>query len=148
MKMRLITEPKNKISAVAASALTIGKAAYLNTDGKLAHPTDATTAAKAVYFVNRNPEYCVNFDGYSNVIAAGELVEGVNGFIGQFTTPELNIADDFSAVNPGTAVGITNSGLIAKEASAAANTTGLLRMIKFTGDTNSGVMEAIVDYRA
>lgn len=145
--MRLITEPKNKISAIADSALTIGKPAYLTSAGKLKHPTDASTAAKAVYFVNRPPEYCVNFDGYSNVIAAGDLVEGVNGFIGQFTTPELNIADNFAAVDPGTTLGITNSGAIAKEASAAANTTGLLRLIKFVGDTNSGVMDAIVDFR-
>lgn len=145
--MRLLNEPKNRINAVAAAALTIGKAAYINTDGKLAHPTDASTAALAVYFVNRAPEYCVNFDGYSNVIAAGELAEGINGFKAIFSTAELNISDNFAAENKGSALGITNSGLIAKTASAAANTTGLLHLISFTGNTTSGQMEAIVDFR-
>ena len=144
--MKLLNEPKNRINAVAASALTVGKAAYINTDGKLAHPTDASTAALAVYFVNRAPEYCVNFDGYSATIAAGELVEGINGFKAIFSTAELNISDDFGAVNKGTALGITNSGLIAGT-SAAANTTGLLRLISFTGNTTSGQLEAIVDFR-
>ena len=145
--MKLLNEPKNRINAVAASALTVGKAAYINTDGKLAHPTDATTAAEAVYFIQRPREYCVNFDGYSATITAGELVEGINGFKAIFDTAELNIADDFTAVNKGTKLGITNSGLIAKATSAAANTTGLLRLISFTGNTTSGQLEAIVDFR-
>ncbi|NCA93124.1 hypothetical protein EOM82_07810 [bacterium] len=144
--MRLLNEPKCRKSAVAAAAITIGKPVYLNTDGKWAHPTDDATALKAVYFAHRNPEYCVGFTGYSPTIAAGELMEGINGFQAQFETAELYLADTFASVDKGTALGITASGQIAA-ASAATNTTGLLRLVSFTGDTNSGLMEAIVDFR-
>lgn len=144
--MRLLNEPKCRKTAVAAEAITIGRPVYINTDGKFAHPNSDATALKAVYFANRPPEYCVNFDGYSATIAAGELMEGINGFTAQFETGEIYLADTFASVDKGTALGITASGKIANS-SAASSTAGLLRLISFTGDTNSGLMEAIVDFR-
>ncbi len=144
--MRLLNEPKCRKNGVAGEAITIGRPVYIKSDGKFWHPTDDATALKAVYFANRPPEYCVNFDGYSATIAAGELMEGINGFTAQFETGELYLADNFASVDKGTALGITASGKIAN-ATSALGTAGLLRLISFTGDTNSGLMEAIVDFR-
>jgi hypothetical protein len=144
--MRLLNEPKCRKNAIAGEAITIGRPVYIKSDGKFWHPNSEATALKAVYFANRPPEYCVGFTGYSATIAAGELVEGVNGFTAQFETGEIYLADTFASVDKGTALGITVSGYIAN-ATSAASTAGLLRLVSFTGDTDSGLMDAIVDFR-
>ena len=138
--------PKNTLRAVAAAELTYGMFAYVNTDGKLAHPTDATTAARAVYMIVRPPEMSRAFAGYDNKVASGELCQGVNGCEVEIYTESLDIAQDIAGVAYGAKMGITNSGKATPTGTAAANTTGFLVKDSFTGNTSSGVLRAHVDY--
>lgn len=147
--MRLLTQPKNTEQRVAATALTYGQFVYINSDGKFAAPTDASTAAKAVYVIVRPAEMSRAFTGYDNTVKAGELCQGVNGCKVRFFSESLNIpTDNFATCAPGTKLGITNSGLVALTASAAANTTGFLILDSFTGTgaTASGILDASIDY--
>lgn len=144
--MRLLNEPKNEKYAVAAAAMISGDFVYIDSNGKAATPTDAATAAKATFIAVKNPEYSCGFNGFSNVIASGDQVRLVNGCRVEFSTPNLNLADNFANETKGASLGITNSGKVAEVGSSAVNTTDFLRFVSFVGDINSGILVADVDY--
>ena len=140
--MRFITEPVNRVNAVAHEALTYGQAVYLNTDGEWQKITASASAANAVYFVVRPPEMSVTFDGYTNVIAAGTKCEAVNGCIARFYSESLVLAD-FASMAPGVLIGISEAGkLAASGGSAIASTVGYGRTVSaFVGNTSSGYID-------
>ncbi len=144
--MRLLNEPKNEKSVIAAGAMISGDFVYIDSNGKAARPTDATTAAKSTFVAVKNPEYSCQYAGFSNVISAGDYVRLVNGCKVEFSTPNLNLADNFASATKGDYLGITNSGKVAAVDSSAVNTTTFLRFESFVGDTNSGILTAFVDY--
>lgn len=137
--MRLLSEPTNRVTLVAHEELTYGQAVYINTDKEWQKITASAAAANAVYFVVRPPEFSDSKTGYTNVVAAGELVEGVNGCKARFFSESMVMAD-LSTTNVGTLIGISEAGkLAASGGSAISSTVGYARTISaYTGDTSSG----------
>lgn len=147
--MRLLSEPTNRVTLAAGEALTYGQACYIADTGYWMKQIASSTAADAVYFIVRPPEMSDAKAGYTNVVAAGELVEGVNGCKARFFSESMVMAD-LSAIKPGVKIGLSEAGkLAASGGSAISSTVGYLRTLdSYVGDTNSGYLDVVIDHKS